>query len=39
LKNSYSDELMTQYVRRLETELGSSINEAGVSQAIGRTSN
>jgi peptidyl-prolyl cis-trans isomerase D len=39
LKNSYNDELFGQYVTRLESDLGTSINQAGVNQAIGRTTN
>ena len=39
LRNSYNDELFGQYVARLESDLGTSINQAGVNQAIGRTSN
>jgi peptidyl-prolyl cis-trans isomerase D len=35
LKNSYVDELLTQYVTRLETDLGTDINQAGLAQAVG----
>jgi peptidyl-prolyl cis-trans isomerase D len=36
LKNSYNDELMTQYVTRLEADLGTSINQSALAQATGR---
>ncbi len=36
LSKSYNDELLTQYVQRLQTELGTSINPAAIDQAIGR---
>ena len=39
LKNSYNDELFGQYVTRLESDLGTSINQAGINQAIGRATN
>jgi peptidyl-prolyl cis-trans isomerase D len=35
LKNSYVDELLTQYVTRLESDLGTDINQAGLAQAVG----
>jgi peptidyl-prolyl cis-trans isomerase D len=38
LKSSYNDELMTQYVTRLETDLGTSVNQSAIAQATGRTS-
>jgi peptidyl-prolyl cis-trans isomerase D len=37
LKNAYNLELMGQYVTRLENDLGIKINEAALSQAVGRT--
>ncbi len=37
LKTSYIDELLTQYVTRLETDLGTDINQAAIGQAVGRT--
>jgi len=38
LKNAYNVELMGQYVTRLENDVGFKINEAALSQAVGRTS-
>jgi peptidyl-prolyl cis-trans isomerase D len=38
LKNSYNEELLSQYVARLESDLGTTINQAGVALAVGRTS-
>jgi peptidyl-prolyl cis-trans isomerase D len=39
LKTAYNDELMSQYVRRLENNLGIDINQAALAQAVGRSSN
>ena len=39
LKGAYSEELLSQYVTRLENDLGTNINQAAVAQAVGRTSN
>jgi peptidyl-prolyl cis-trans isomerase D len=40
LRTSYGDELLSQYVVRLETDLDTSINQQALSQAVGRgTSN
>jgi peptidyl-prolyl cis-trans isomerase D len=39
LKTAYNDELMSQYVRRLENDLGININQAALAQAVGRSSN
>jgi peptidyl-prolyl cis-trans isomerase D len=38
LKTSYNDELLTQYVTKLETELGTSVNQSALAQATGRAS-
>jgi peptidyl-prolyl cis-trans isomerase D len=38
LKTSYNDELMTQYVTRLEADLGTSVNQSALAQATGRAS-
>ena len=38
LKSSYNDELMTQYITRLESDLGTSVNQSGLAQATGRAS-
>ncbi len=35
LRNSYNDELLGQYLARLEADLGISVNQAALSQAIG----
>jgi len=37
LKGAYNEELLGQYVTRLENDLGTSINQAAVAQAVGRT--
>jgi peptidyl-prolyl cis-trans isomerase D len=39
LRNSYSDELLTQYVTQLETDLDTNINQQALSQAVGRATN
>jgi peptidyl-prolyl cis-trans isomerase D len=39
LKGAYNDELLGQYVARLESELGTDINQAALAQAVGRASN
>jgi peptidyl-prolyl cis-trans isomerase D len=35
LKNSYNDELLGQYLARLEADIGISVNQAALNQAIG----
>lgn len=35
LKNAYNDQLLGEYVARLETDLGTSVNQAALNQAIG----
>jgi peptidyl-prolyl cis-trans isomerase D len=37
LRNSYSDELLSQYVTQLEADLDTSINQQALSQAVGRS--
>jgi peptidyl-prolyl cis-trans isomerase D len=37
LKNAIADELLSQYVVRLQTDLGTSINQVALDQAIGRS--
>jgi peptidyl-prolyl cis-trans isomerase D len=39
LKGAYNDELVNQYVTRLENDLGTDINQAALAQAVGRASN
>jgi peptidyl-prolyl cis-trans isomerase D len=39
LKGAYNEELLSQYVGRLENDLGTTINQAAIAQAVGRTSN
>jgi peptidyl-prolyl cis-trans isomerase D len=39
LKGAYNEELLSQYVTRLENDLGTNINQAAVAQAVGRSSN
>jgi peptidyl-prolyl cis-trans isomerase D len=36
LKAAYNDELLTQYVTRLESDIGTSVNQDGLIQATGR---
>ena len=36
LKAAYNDELLAQYVTRLESDIGTSVNQDGLSQATGR---
>jgi len=38
LKTAYNDELVNQYVTRLEQDIGYTINQAALAQAVGRTS-
>jgi len=38
LKTAYDDELVNQYVTRLEKDIGYTINQAALAQAVGRTS-
>jgi peptidyl-prolyl cis-trans isomerase D len=39
LKGSYNEDLLGQYLARLESDLGTNINQAALDQAVGRTSN
>jgi peptidyl-prolyl cis-trans isomerase D len=39
LKSAYNDELVNQYVTRLENDIGYNINQAALAQAVGRSSN
>jgi peptidyl-prolyl cis-trans isomerase D len=39
LKGAYNEELLSQYVGRLENDLGTTINQAAIAQAVGRTTN
>jgi peptidyl-prolyl cis-trans isomerase D len=36
LRKTYNDELLSEYVARLETEIGTSINQSALDQAVGR---
>ncbi len=36
LKSSYSDDVLTQYVTRLESDIGTDINRNAIAQAVGR---
>jgi peptidyl-prolyl cis-trans isomerase D len=36
LKASYGDDILSQYVARLENDIGTDINRSGVAQAVGR---
>jgi hypothetical protein len=35
LKAAYNDELLTQYIMRLENDLGTNVNQAALNQAVG----
>jgi peptidyl-prolyl cis-trans isomerase D len=39
LQNAYSEDILAQYIARLQTELGATINETALAQVIGGTSN
>jgi peptidyl-prolyl cis-trans isomerase D len=39
LRTSYGDELLSQYVTQLETDLDTTINQQALNQAVGRGSN
>lgn len=39
LKGTYGDELLGQYVARLENDIGTNINQSALAQAVGRASN
>jgi peptidyl-prolyl cis-trans isomerase D len=39
LKGAYNEELLSQYVTRLENDLGTTINQSAVAQAVGRSPN
>ena len=36
LKSSYGEELLTQYVNQLETDLNTNVNPQALNQAVGR---
>jgi peptidyl-prolyl cis-trans isomerase D len=38
LKTAYADELLSQYVTRLESDLGTNVNQGALAQAVGRAS-
>ena len=37
LKDGYSDDLLSQYVARLEHDIGTDVNQNAIAQAVGRT--
>jgi len=37
LKDGYSDDLLSQYVARLEHDIGTDVNQNALAQAVGRT--
>jgi peptidyl-prolyl cis-trans isomerase D len=37
LKASYGDDVLSEYVARLENDVGTNINRSAVEQAVGRT--
>ncbi len=39
LKGAYNDEILSQYVTRLENDVGTDINQSALAQAVGRASN
>jgi peptidyl-prolyl cis-trans isomerase D len=39
LVNAYSEDILAQYIARLQTELGATINEAALAQVIGGSAN
>ena len=39
LVNAYSEDILAQYIARLQTELGATINEAALAQVIGGGAN
>lgn len=39
LQNAYSEDILAQFIARLQTDLGATINEAALAQVIGGTSN
>jgi peptidyl-prolyl cis-trans isomerase D len=39
LVNAYSEDILAQFIARLQTDLGATINEAALAQVIGGTSN
>ena len=39
LKTAYNDEILSQYVSRLENDIGTDINRNALAQAVGRASN
>jgi peptidyl-prolyl cis-trans isomerase D len=39
LRNAYAEDLIAQYIGRLQTELGATINEAALNQVIGGATN
>jgi peptidyl-prolyl cis-trans isomerase D len=39
LVNAYSEDILAQYIARLQTELGATINEAALAQVIGGSTN
>ncbi len=38
-RNAYSEDILAQYIARLQTELGATINEAALAQVIGGSAN
>jgi len=39
LKDAYNDDLLSQYVARLESDVGTNVNQSALAQAVGRASN
>ncbi len=39
LKDAYNDDLLSQYVARLESDVGTDINQSALAQAVGRAPN
>jgi hypothetical protein len=36
LKDAYNDDLLSQYVARLEADIGTDVNQNAIAQAVGR---
>ena len=35
LRNSYSEDILTEYIARLQNDLGVTVNEAALNQVVG----
>jgi peptidyl-prolyl cis-trans isomerase D len=39
LKDAYNEDLLSQYVARLESDIGTDVNQNALAQAVGRAQN